>query len=100
MPTPDPDPGVVRLMLDWAWAGVLALGGIIYKLLREEQRTLRTTQEQMITREEFREHERREERDREERRGAEGVLFDKIDQLDNKIDQKLTMIFERLIGGK
>lgn len=100
MSAPESDPSVIRLLLDWAWAGVIALGGLIYKLLREEQKALRETQALMITREEFREHERREERDREERRGAEGVLFDKIDQLDSKIDQKLTMIFERLIAGK
>jgi hypothetical protein len=28
---PDNDPGMIAKLLDWAWAGVLALGGLVWR---------------------------------------------------------------------
>ena len=30
------DPGLFAQLLDWAWAGVLALGGIVFKGLKDD----------------------------------------------------------------
>ncbi|MCR4300741.1 MAG: hypothetical protein NUV51_03950 [Sulfuricaulis sp.] len=93
------DPGMLKQFLEWAWLLVLGLIGVVWH--RQDARIDKNERmtESVISRNEFTAHEARDERDRIERREAERTLFDKIDALDAKIDAKLAMIFDRLMGG-
>lgn len=41
MATPEVEPGVLKLLLDWAWVGVMGLGGLIYRGLKGDFETHR-----------------------------------------------------------
>ena len=35
------DPGLVKTLLEWAWAGVLALGGLVFRGIKDDFETHR-----------------------------------------------------------
>ena len=36
MSAPEADVGLIKQLLEWAWAGVLALGGLVFKGVKED----------------------------------------------------------------
>lgn len=96
------DPGIIKILLEWAWAGVLGLGALIYRRhehdMAEVKAGMHTLRNRVATKEELKEHEERETRDREERRASETLLFQKFDALKDEMNAKFdalkTLILE------
>lgn len=83
-----------------AWALIVTLFGFIHQGNRSELRNLKVRVEEMMTREEFSKHEAREAEDREEGRRITQAIFQRMAELDTKVDQKLDLIIGHLLGDK
>lgn len=75
------DAGLIKQLLEWAWAGVLLLGGIIFRGVKED-----------ITKKADKEHVEALQRDIVERRVVEAKLFDKIDEMGSETVVKFTTL--------
>ncbi len=81
MAAPEADIGLIKQLLEWAWAGVLALGAFIFKGVKEDV-SKKASQESMNTIE----------KQMENRRNIEAKLFDKIDEEADKTTVQISQV--------
>ena len=70
------DPGVIKTLIEYAWAAVIGLIGIVYKLNADRITAIERSLAETLGRKEFEDYAERAERSRMEVREAIGKLFE------------------------
>lgn len=91
------DPGVIKQLLDWAWAGVLGLGGLVYKKHNDEMKDLRDQLSKLVGKDEFSTRNDMVDKLLEDRRQGEREIYREMGELRREVTKGFSDIKDLLI---
>ena len=98
------DPGVIKQLLDWAWAGVLALGGLVYKKHNEEmgelKEALHSLRNKVVGKDEYRDRNELVDKLLEDRRIGEREVYREMGELRREVTKGFSDLKDLLISKK
>jgi hypothetical protein len=90
MASPDIDSSILKTVIDWAWTGVVALGGLVWKNQNDRLDSVRA---------ELRAHKLETDTDIRHQRDISAKIFDKLDDLKDDANNKHLELLNALHAG-